>query len=675
MRNLRKYYKAELNGYSNDQKEPLCESKLNDFTISIRFTPYTYESGVSGLLSAFEKGMSKGLAITIGKGGAVFVQLGLGDCVVSIQSLVSHLEYQKPNVITVSFWGEAGWCDLCVNGRLSNRKQFPRHSLLYLPEGKCHIGRYVDGETFTENSPHGVFHGFLDFIEFTPSYTPWEQVVEEQRKMPRSSSPIDLYAAQDVQRDAARPVFHLMPTAKWMNEPHAPHWYNGLYHIFYQANPHAPIWDNICWGHLVSKDMVSWNDAGIALSPDQGAPADEPGVDPDGCWSGSACLDENGLPIIFYTAGNNRELPNQSVAAARPADCSDSMLRVWNKEGVVLRQGEGCGFLGEFRDPFLFRRGDSWFLLVGTGDAENGGGNAMLYRSETLHDFTPVGFITEYDYRACPSVGHVWELPVLLPLRDESGSHVCDILTFCACQIESDVVEVYYFLGHFDEQRGTFQKWHDKPRLFDVGWGVFTGGCGFVTPDNRTIFFTIAQGRRKAEEEFRAGWAHNGGLPLELSLCKGELCVRPVRELDAYFTPVGLYEGCDVSADLPALEGRVRMTCTGNTAELLLGCGGSVRRILFDRKSGEWRAEFADGRRISRAMNQGERVKIGEEPIEMECYLDHSMIELYLNGKVSMTLRNYILGEEYHVRAVADAPVRLTIEKYQCNEDNRRKGR
>lgn len=644
---------------------------MEGLTVSILFTPYTYESGVSGLLSAFEKNSSKGLAVSIGKGGTVFVELGIGNGVVSMQSLTCGLDYQKPNIVTVSFWGEAGWCDLCVNGRLSNRKQFPRHSLLHFPEGDCWIGRYVDGDEWTEHSRRGVFHGFLDFVEVEPCYTPWEKVTAAQREIPREASVIDLYAAQNAKKDAARPVFHLMPRAKWMNEPHAPLWYNGKYHIFYQANPHAPIWDNICWGHLVSSDMVSWKDAGIALSPDQNRPEEASGIDPDGCWSGSAALDENGIPVLFYTAGNNGQLPNQSVAAARPADCSDPMLRVWNKEGVVLRQEEGCGFLGEFRDPFLFRRDGSWFLLVGTGDAANGGGNAMVYRSENLRDFTPAGFLMEYDYAACPQVGHVWELPVLLPLNDESGRHACDLLTFCACQIEAEVVEVYYFLGRFDSQTGRFQKWHDKPRLLDLGHGVFTGGCGFVTPDERTVFFTIAQGRRMPEDEFRAGWAHNGGLPVELSLREGALSIRPIRELDAFFTPLGSCEGNDVRAELPALEGRVRMSCPGNTVELTLGCGDSARRIVFDRITGEWRAELADGSLLSRVKNE-ERVDIGDAPVEMECYLDHSMIELYLNQKKSMTLRNYSLGENYRVHAVGDKPLRLTLEEYHRNQDNGR---
>ncbi len=150
---MKKSYQAEWNGYSNYQKESLCASVLDGLTVTIRFTPYTYESCESGLLCAFGEDPFQGLVISIGKGGVVSVKLGLGKQVVTLQSLVRHLDYQKPNVITVGFWGEAGWCDLCVNGQLSNRKQFPRHSQLYLPEGTCYIGRYVDGKEYTESSP------------------------------------------------------------------------------------------------------------------------------------------------------------------------------------------------------------------------------------------------------------------------------------------------------------------------------------------------------------------------------------------------------------------------------------------------------------------------------------------------------------------------------------------
>ena len=54
-----------------------------------------------------------------------------------------------------------------------------------------------------------------------------------------------------------------------MNEPHAPVYYKGNYHIFYQANVHAPIWNHIQWGHMISTDMVHWKDLPLALETEE----------------------------------------------------------------------------------------------------------------------------------------------------------------------------------------------------------------------------------------------------------------------------------------------------------------------------------------------------------------------------------------------------------------------
>ena len=82
--------------------------------------------------------------------------------------------------------------------------------------------------------------------------------------------------------DPHRPQYHFLPPINWMNEPHAPLYWNGRYHIFYQFNPHGPYWGNIHWGHAVSEDLVHWTHLPIALAP-------EPGSDSVGAWSGVSC--------------------------------------------------------------------------------------------------------------------------------------------------------------------------------------------------------------------------------------------------------------------------------------------------------------------------------------------------------------------------------------------------
>src|SRR5699024_2266342 len=54
--------------------------------------------------------------------------------------------------------------------------------------------------------------------------------------------------------DRHRPQYHFNAPEHWMNEPHAPLYFNGKYHIFYQFNPQGPYWSHLHWGHAVSDD-------------------------------------------------------------------------------------------------------------------------------------------------------------------------------------------------------------------------------------------------------------------------------------------------------------------------------------------------------------------------------------------------------------------------------------
>ena len=83
-----------------------------------------------------------------------------------------------------------------------------------------------------------------------------------------------------------RPAFHLTPRVGWMNDPNGFIYYKGMYHLFYQCFPYGPRWGRMHWGHVVSKDLVNWEEQGIALFPSKTD-------DRSGCFSGSA-IEEDG---------------------------------------------------------------------------------------------------------------------------------------------------------------------------------------------------------------------------------------------------------------------------------------------------------------------------------------------------------------------------------------------
>lgn len=638
-----------FDGYSHwFRGNKACLPEGECLTISLSFLPITYSAHGDGLFTYYSAKENKGIEIILEQGGIVTVNLGIDRAPVRFSSIRAHVQAGVRNVVTVVYRGDAGWCDLYVNGVFSNRKQFRRHTKLSFPEGCPYIGRRMDGGFFTENVPFGCFYGFLQWVELDAAakseaeilslhrsvFTGKREETAFQLAMPRRSAYIN---------DRQRPTYHLCPPGKWMNEPHGPMYFGGWYHIFYQANPHAPIWDHLCWGHLKSKDMVHWQDCPLALIPEKEA------LSPDGCWSGSSVIDKSGQPRIYFTAGDNRRFPNQAVALATP----DESLDRWYTHPELI-QTQDMGWMGEFRDPFVWLENDTYFMLVGTGDAENGGGNAVLYSSDDGVLWENHGFLVQYDFEKNKEGGHVWELPVLLPLRDESGTVVCHILLLCACQIEVDVVETYYFLGNWDAERKTFTKFHDKLRLLDLGKGVFTGPSGFVTPDGRTVVFTIAQGKRSFEEECHAGWAHNGGMPVELSIRNGQLHIQPIREINSLRNEK-LLELSNQDAEvtnqkLEQFRGDqlcLEYTAQQDQASVTLCYGSHSREVYYDRTAQHLGIRDENGQEIGRWREECDDVDIGDEPISFTCYLDHSMLEIHLNGRKAVTLRNYTEDSRY----------------------------
>ena len=226
-----------------------------------------------------------------------------------------------------------------------------------------------------------------------------------------------------------------------------------------------------------------------------------------------------------------------------------------------------------------------------------------------------------------------------------------------ACQIEGERVETYYFLGNWDGKNRKFEKLHEKARLVDLGKGVFTGPSGFVTPDGRSVVFTIAQGCMGFRAEQEAGWAHNGGMPVELFWNGNGLGVRPIREAESLRKAL-LVDGNNVPAEemnpLLAHNGGnmlcLELTAGGDEASVLL-CGGEQRlEIRYDRKEKRLMVLDGEGREIGRYRGVVDDVDIGSEPIRFTCYLDHSLLEVYVNEVKSVSVRNFFPERSFQVR-------------------------
>ena len=197
-----------------------------------------------------------------------------------------------------------------------------------------------------------------------------------------------------------------------MNDPNGLLLVGGRLHVTYQHNPDAPRWGRMHWGHAVSEDLVTWRHLPLALSPEEGGP------DAFGCWSGSMVLD-GGAAVLFYTGVRlDGALRRQSICRAMNAD--DDLV-TWSKDpDNPLIAGPPPGIDPDlFRDPFVWRDGVRWGMLVGAGTSD-GRGTVLRYASDDLRAWIYVGPVLSVD-DVDPSAGGdgpIWECPQLLRFGD-----------------------------------------------------------------------------------------------------------------------------------------------------------------------------------------------------------------------------------------------------------------
>jgi len=268
-----------------------------------------------------------------------------------------------------------------------------------------------------------------------------------------------------------RPRFHLTPPANWMNDPNGLSFRDGRLHVNYQYNPDAPHWDRMHWGHAVSDDLVTWRHLPIALSPEEGSP------DAFGCWSG-CIVDDDGIAVMLYTGvGLDGELRRQTICRATSVDG----LSTWSKDPanpLIVEPPDGID-PDLFRDPFVWRDGDDWAMLIGAGTIY-GVATVLLYRSPDLRAWSYVGPILSSDdvAPAAGADGPCWECPQLVRFGD------ADVLIVSVMDRAPGVrpSHVSAFVGHLSGDR--FEVDHGQ----QLGMGPdFYAPATTVAPDGRRI--------------------------------------------------------------------------------------------------------------------------------------------------------------------------------------------
>ena len=442
--------------------------------------------------------------------------------------------------------------------------------------------------------------------------------------------------------DPHRPRYHFTPPANWMNDPNGIIEWNGKYHLFYQHNPQHPVWDDMHWGHAVSDDLAHWADLPIALAPTPGGP------DEDGCWSGCA-VNDNGVPTILYTGvqGNYQLAQHQRVCMAT----GKNDLVSWEKYAgnpVIAHPPDGVNVTG-FRDPFVWREDDDWFLAIGAG-IQDIGGAVLLYRSKDLYDWEYLHPLCVDDKHDTTTVwtGSVWEVPQFFALGDK---HVLTITAWDNEQLYS-----VYFTGSYRDHRFV----PDAIHKLDFGDRYFCAPHSIMDSQGRRIMWGWIGEGRAVEAQQAAGWSGVMSLPRALSLRDdGKLAMRPVPEIDSLrgerhrLTDIDLSTASNVSLiDLrdrtleivaeidpaDAEECGVKVCCSPDGEEETTIFYNAIRKRLgVDRRH----STLLQDAGISDDVQEGDFEVSPGDTLRLRVFVDCSVIEVYANDSACITSRIY----------------------------------
>ena len=451
-----------------------------------------------------------------------------------------------------------------------------------------------------------------------------------------------------------RPRFHLTAPAGWLNDPNALVQRDGRYHVFYQHNPVGTVWGDIVWGHAVSDDLLRWEHVPVALTPTPGGP------DADGCWSG--CLvDDDGVPTLVYSGFvAPSPIGARSVCLAR----GDVDLVTWRKDGrnpVLVAPTEGIAPVA-FRDPYVWRDGDTWKLVLGSG-LEPERPSLVQYRSPNLLDWAYDGVVYEGDG------ARAWECPQLFPADDR---HVL-LASVWDDRLEPETQHTIAVVGRYDGSRF-------RPETT----GRFDHGADFYAPTTaldargRRLALGWAWEARAPEASAEQGWAGTLTVPRGLSLREdGTLGIAPVEELSSLrgaeerLAHMDLRAGCtrglETRDECVDVELRVRSDrATVLELDVCASPGGEERTtIRFYRARGRLEVDRERSSLDERAAGgvHGGRLDLEpSEPLDLRVVVDRSIVEVFANGRFALTERIYPTREDSRGLALSATGGDATIE-------------
>ncbi len=404
----------------------------------------------------------------------------------------------------------------------------------------------------------------------------------------------DEFAEQDsLYREKNRPQFHFTTRRGWINDPNGLVFYDGEYHLFYQHNPYEKEWENMHWGHAVSRDLVHWKELNDALRPDALGTM----------FSGSAVIDYDNTSgfgtgkapamVAAYTAAS----PDRQVQCiAWSLDHGRTFTKYAGNPVINSKEKWNSQ---DTRDPkvFWYAPGKHWVLVLNERDGHS------IYNSPDLKNWTYQSHTTGF-----------WECPELFELQVDGDPNNTLWVMYGATGT--------YMLGDFDGK--TFTP--------EFGKYQYTTGSIYAAQT-----FTDMPGGRRVQIGWgrisHPGMPFNGMmmLPTELSLRTTKEGPRlfnvPVKETEQLFTPAGQWSNLSERAANDALKKFAGEGCLRLRTTIKLSHATSAGIDLDGQRILDYDMNATTVNRVFYSPEERTSMEI-----TADIYIDRTSVEVFIDG-------------------------------------------
>ena len=434
-----------------------------------------------------------------------------------------------------------------------------------------------------------------------------------------------------------RPQYHITPESNWLNDPNGMVYYHGKYHFFYQYNPDTKFPGDVkYWAHVVSDDLVHWENMPVALSPDQYG----------SMWSGSAVVDFDNSTGLFDDTPDKTGLvayyTNTELGSIKQRQC----MAYSKDEGLTwIKYNGGAPILdgsddplndGAFRDPKVFWHEESgrWMMICA-------GGPVRFFSSENLIDWKPEGMQPELGTECAD----FYKLPV-----DGDDKNSKWVLSGAG---------VWYSIGDFEKVGGVWKFIPDSDERpgFNFAPDVYAGQTFSDIPGRRIMMeWMVNIGYPFQIGDLTDPWNGAVTLPYEIKLKtvdgKITLTQEPVEELSSLRTEKHSFADLAVGPDTPNPLQNLLLDKCEIVAEVDMG---TASEIVFDLRVGNGQITSVKYNALSGLLTLDRSaagknpvdwfpgaytkpVKLGNGKLRLHMFLDWSSLEVFCDGAVGTML-------------------------------------